>query len=318
MKTIPCPLCESNEVPATLEAEEFVLKRRYYTLSCCRNCGHVFINPAPDGDELEQYYVEAVPRLRALYADGPTQSPTSVAECPIEQEKIELLSSLHLLDHAGSILDVGFGNGGFVLSMSELGWRSVGLEFTEKVDLTFDPAGKFEALFGLESLDRIEPGQFDLITLWHVLEHLSDPVDVLRSMRRLLKPEGKIIIAVPNIASLSARVFGRYWYALSPPWHLHQFTPRTLNTAFCEAGFLLDEVRGFGDQARRICWVDSATNLIDSMYGSWYSPLFRFGFRLLRKAISITAPMLLSIEQSSGRPGAMVALGKKNSLLEAV
>jgi len=318
MRAIPCPLCESNKMRAMLEAREFVLKRRYYTLSCCRDCGHVFINPAPDEVELEDYYAEVVPRLRALYATDSAQSPASVAEQPVEQEKIDLLGSLNLLDNAGSILDIGFGSGGFILSMSKLGWRSVGLEFTDKVDLTFDPTGKFEVLFGLKSLDGVEPGQFDLITLWHVLEHLRDPVDVLRSMSRLLKPDGKIVIAVPNIESLSARVFGRHWYALSPPWHLHQFTPRTLNKACCEAGFLLDEVRGFGDQAMRICWVDSATNLIDSTDVSWYSPLFKFGFRVLRKAISITAPMLLSIEQSSGRPGAIVAFGKKNSLLETV
>jgi SAM-dependent methyltransferase len=301
-----------------LEAEEFVLRRRRYTLSCCRDCGHVFINPAPDSGELEQYYAEAVPRLRAQYATGSTLSPTSVAEYPVEQEKIKLLSSFNLLDHAGSVLDIGFGNGGFMLSMSKLGWRSVGLEFADKVDLNFDPAGRCEVLFGLESIDGIEPGQFELITLWHVLEHLTDPVNVLRSVRRLLKPDGKIVIAVPNMESLSARVFGRHWYALSPPWHLHQFTPRTLNKALCEAGFLLDEVRGFGDQAMRICWVDSATNLLSSMRVSWYSPLLRFAFRMLRKAISITAPILLTIEQSSGRPGAIVAFGKKNSLLETV
>jgi SAM-dependent methyltransferase len=235
---------------------------------------------------------------------------------PVEKEKISLLDSLGLLDHKGAVLDIGFGNGGFALAIAKQGWRCVGLEFTEKVELPFDPAGRFEVLMGPDSLEKLEAEQFDLITMWHVLEHISDPIGTLRQARRVLRPGGHIVTAVPNFAGLSSRVFKRNWYALSPPWHLQQFSPRSLGLAFCEAGILLEELRGFGELAMRICWIGSLTEMMNSIPRVWYQSTLRAALRVVRRAMATVPHLLLWTERACGLPGAMVAIGRKNPLIE--
>lgn len=83
----------------------------------------------------------------------------------------------------------------------------------------------------------LEPAQFDVITLWHVLEHLHNPVDYLRICRRLLKPSGQLVVELPNFDCLQSRVFRNNWYALMVPEHLSHFSPRTLPVVLQLAGF---------------------------------------------------------------------------------
>jgi SAM-dependent methyltransferase len=77
---------------------------------------------------------------------------------------------------------------------------------------------------------------FDLVVLWHVLEHLPEPLVTLAEVRRVLRPAGVAVIGVPNAASLQARLFGRYWAAYDAPWHLTHFTPETLDRLLGQAG----------------------------------------------------------------------------------
>src|SRR4029453_10599564 len=104
-------------------------------------CGHVFVDSPPDDAELEDYYAEVIPRLRAAFPAPRERSPEDVAEEAVELEKVEFLKDTGLIEERGHLLDIGFGNGGFVLAMSRLGWRCTGQEFTEKVDLPFEPNG---------------------------------------------------------------------------------------------------------------------------------------------------------------------------------
>jgi SAM-dependent methyltransferase len=162
----------------------------------------------------------------------------------------------------------------------------------------------------------MKSGLFDLITLWHVLEHLRNPVEVLGLARRLLKPEGTLVVAVPNVSGLSFRIFRRHWFALSPPWHLQQFKPRSLGLAFYEAGLTVEEIRAFGEHPMRLCWTDSLTGMIEAIPSAWYESPLRMALRILRRGVAVAMPLLLRIEQGVGLPGAIVAIGKKNKLVE--
>src|SRR2546429_888463 len=100
-----------------------------------------------------------------MYPLPPGTSPEAVADSPVEHIKIDVLRLQGLLDRPGRVLDIGFGSGGFLLNMARLGWRGVRLEFTNKGDLLFDPAGRFDVMFGPGALHGIESGQVGLITL---------------------------------------------------------------------------------------------------------------------------------------------------------
>lgn len=113
------------------------------------------------------------------------------------------------------------------------------------------------ALVGTLPHSELRPGSFDVVTMWHSLEHVHRPLAILREAYRLLVPGGKLIIATPNIESLPFRVFGRSWFGLDLPRHLTHFTPRTLTAMLQTAGFRTEPVR----QMRHSDWLRSSAKL---------------------------------------------------------
>ncbi|MFL5322276.1 MAG: class I SAM-dependent methyltransferase, partial [Myxococcaceae bacterium] len=105
-------------------------------------------------------------------------------------------------------------------------------------------------------------GKFDVITLWHVLEHLHTPVETLRKLSELLNPGGALIISVPNFQSVQSQVFGGSWFHLDPPRHLLHFEPGTLSETLSRAGFQLDRERKFFPEYGSSGWVQSALNRV--------------------------------------------------------
>src|SRR5208337_4886157 len=104
---------------------------------------------------------------------------------------------------------------------------------------------RIRARVKFESFERaIFPEKyFDLVTLWHVLEHMPEPLAALQQVYRLLKPGGRIVIEVPNLASVEAHWLGRHWYHLDVPFHFWHFTPRSLRTMALKAGFQVEAQR---------------------------------------------------------------------------
>jgi SAM-dependent methyltransferase len=304
-----CPLCHESRATHELSADEYLRRSRRYELVRCAGCGHVFVSPQPSSADLEGFYSSVVPLLRARF---PAPEPyEQVADAPAELEKVGLIERLGLA--SGRVLDVGFGNAGFLLALEKRGWRCAGVEFTDKVPLPAACAARFELWLGDDALDRLPENSFDLVTLWHVLEHLREPVRDLARVRRALRPNGTMLVAVPNYEGLSARVFGSHWDGLSPPWHLHQFRPRTLSLALAEAGYRVSSVQAFGDHAMYLLWLNSFTHLMDTMPG-WAGPL-RQALRVGRRLAAASNPILRRVEERVGRPGAIVAIAQRNDLV---
>jgi SAM-dependent methyltransferase len=99
------------------------------------------------------------------------------------------------------------------------------------------------ALAGSLPHDELEPASFDLITMWHSLEHVHEPKRTLREAHRLLLPTGRLIVAVPNFVGLPRQWFGSCWYGLDLPRHLTHFDPGALRRMLEETGFRVVEIR---------------------------------------------------------------------------
>jgi SAM-dependent methyltransferase len=144
------------------------------------------------------------------------------------------------------VLDVGCASGSYLLALRDKGWDVHGIEIDagaaryarEQHGLPVR-AGAAEAV-----LSEYSEEQFDLVTMWHVLEHLHDPYRVLSEAHRIIKPGGTLMFEVPNYASLPSTLFGKYWFTLEAPRHLYHFTPRTLTRMLSKAGFGLRRLRG--------------------------------------------------------------------------
>lgn len=126
----------------------------------------------------------------------------------------------------GWILDIGCGNGSFLNTMQKLGWKVCGVEFDcyaaniaryiYKIPLVYD------------SIESIKEHYFDAITFHHVLEHLYNPIEVLKRCARLLKPKGRIVIVTPNINSLTHKMFNKYCIHFDAPRHFYLFSLKSI------------------------------------------------------------------------------------------
>jgi SAM-dependent methyltransferase len=141
--------------------------------------------------------------------------------------------------------------------LRERGWRVLGTEYGERppvttpgIDIRYAP---------LEECG-LPPESFDVITMWHVLEHLPDPQATLAEAHRLLRPGGVLLIAVPNFGSLQARLTGPYWFHLDVPRHLFQFRSRDLVTLLERVGLSVGRTRRFSFEYDTFGFVQSMLN----------------------------------------------------------
>ncbi|NOT63036.1 MAG: class I SAM-dependent methyltransferase [Acidobacteria bacterium] len=145
---------------------------------------------------------------------------------------------------AGKALDVGCGDGEFLASLKSNQWDTYGLEFSAAACALARSKG-----INVEQVDLINsdfPSYFfDVVTMWHVLEHLSDPLSALHKAKKILKDDGLLVIEVPNSDCLTFHLFKTHWTPLGIPWHFQHFTPKTLSSILSTAGFTVTRRQNF-------------------------------------------------------------------------
>ncbi len=144
------------------------------------------------------------------------------------RDKIKLLESFK--PSKGSLLDIGAGTGDFLVRAKNSGWVIMGIEPSDKAKTIAVNKGIRFA----ESLKSIDNHSQDVVTMWHVLEHVPDVQQQITELKRILKPDGVIIVAVPNFKSYDAQHYGEYWAAYDVPRHLWHFSKTAIRKLFAE------------------------------------------------------------------------------------
>lgn len=189
----------------------------------------------------------------------------------------------------GDILDIGCGDGIFLQNMRKRGWKIYG---TELAGATFIRASS------IEGIDLVQSGEspnlpwpdasMDAITIWHALEHIANPVELIRECRRVLKNEGFLIVEVPNVASLQARLFKSSWFHLDPPRHITQFSRRGLHALLERSGMPVVRTTGLAVEMGVYGFIQSALNTFlrprDLLFDTWCKG--RFGQAWGREILS--------------------------------
>lgn len=237
-----CPTCEARDWTTLFES-------RGYRIGRCKSCGLV--------------------RTLGVVPEGETEYP------PFEQSETALVRALRfgvaqlLRERARFVekvapgkrlLDVGCGSGSFARLASSRGFDAVGVEpfsLGREVD---EP--RLRLVRG--KLEKLAPtlGRFDVITMWHVLEHLDDPIPALETLLTLLEPGGIAVISVPNFASWQSRVFEGGWFHLDPPRHINHFVEGTLRELLGRFGLEVFEERTFHFEYGPVGWLQSGINRI--------------------------------------------------------
>ncbi|MDE1205489.1 class I SAM-dependent methyltransferase [Tenacibaculum larymnensis] len=185
---------------------------------------------SPVPNNLEKYYVSED------YISH-TDSKTSLFDKTYQfvknytlKKKLKLINSFNTEDKL--ILDVGAGTGDFLKVCQNGGWKITGVEPSEKARVF----AKNKNIHLLEDLSKIENKQFDVITLWHVLEHIPNLTEYIKQLKLLLKPNGILIIAVPNYQSFDAKHYKEFWAAYDVPRHLWHFSKTSISKIFSLVG----------------------------------------------------------------------------------
>jgi 2-polyprenyl-3-methyl-5-hydroxy-6-metoxy-1,4-benzoquinol methylase len=235
-----CPLCSSERISFYLKCTDYLVSKEEFSLFKCPSCGFVFMREYPDENIIRKYYEsddyishndDAKGFIYLLYL------PVRDIMLRRKRRIIEKVTG----NRKGNILDIGCGTGYFAGTMKKTGWEVTGIEPNVKAR---DYGSK---RFGIEiispeQLPDLPHRTFDCITMWHVMEHLHDPFKYSEEIRRLLKPGGILITAMPNISSADAEFYGRYWAAYDLPRHLWHFTPETYMVFAEKAGFQIIKI----------------------------------------------------------------------------
>lgn len=201
----------------------------------CRECALGFLNPRPTPEKIADYYQSAgyQPFLSAKRRKSAWDQLYSLARTAAVRRK---RTKIEKVKPTGNLLDVGCGTGEFSHEMQSHDWTVAGVEKDPRAAQF--AREKYDLSVTVGDLGDIGEQQaaFDVVTFWHVLEHLFDPVGVLKQVENVLKPDGFALIAAPDFASFDSGFYGSNWVALDAPRHLLHFNPQSMQHLCRAAG----------------------------------------------------------------------------------
>jgi len=221
-----CPACNSSSINPVLTTKDYSVSRKSFSIWECTDCTLRFTQDIPDINSIGQYYKSENYISHSNTAAGTINHLYQIVRRTTLRQKRKLLCKV-TGRKTGTLLDVGSGTGAFVSEMKQGGWTVTGLEPDE--DARKVAKASFDCdLKTIDELFHLPENAFDVITLWHVLEHVHDLHVYLQQLKKLLKHDGRLVIAVPNYTSFDASVYKEYWAAYDVPRHLYHFSPLSM------------------------------------------------------------------------------------------
>ena len=230
-----CPICSENKFSPYLSCIDHNYSGEIFNIVCCESCGFKFTNPRPKEKTIFKYYQSDDYISHTSSKKGLFNSAYQIIRNYQFIKKYSLISNL-VNNKDKKILDVGSGTGEFLNFFKKKGWEVRGLE-------TDDKAREFAIKnFNCEIDKNIDQTlenkeKFDVITLWHVLEHVYDINVYLSKLKRLLKDGGYIILGLPNCNSYDAKYYKEFWYAYDLPIHASHFTKKDIKKLVAKHDF---------------------------------------------------------------------------------
>lgn len=231
-----CPLCKSGQLQKYLECKDHYATGESFEIHLCSDCGFKFTQSFPDETKIGRYYDTADYVSHSDTKKGIVNRVYHSVRKRMLNKKMSLVVC-QSGKTTGRLLDIGCGTGYFLHTMQQSGWQVTGIEKNQGA-ATFA-----REHFGLQvtseptALVDLPEAAYDVVTMWHVLEHLQPLHETMDSIYKGLKPDGVALIALPNADSHDAAHYAAHWAAWDVPRHLWHFTPATLNRLAQSHGF---------------------------------------------------------------------------------
>jgi 2-polyprenyl-3-methyl-5-hydroxy-6-metoxy-1,4-benzoquinol methylase len=233
MVFVSCPLCGKDDCEMLFEAaDRLELAKDKFRIVRCTSCGLAYLNPRPEEGKLAGYYPKT-------YWGGKQRGVKDLfrraEERLKENYKLKALNKCGI--RSGRVLDVGCGRGEFLALLKKRGFQVAGLESGNEA------VKRGREDFGLEITNGTLAGadfpenSFDAVTMWHVLEHLPNPREALNAVRKLLKPGGVLLLALPDFGGFQAGFYREAWFGIDAPRHMTHFKRDTLSEMLGRADF---------------------------------------------------------------------------------
>ena len=236
-----CPVCGSSGIHKVLEARDYTVSGEIFEIFQCASCSLRFTQPIPGISSIGNYYSSANYISHSNTNKGIVNSLYHIVRKFTLSGKRKLIGRVTGLNK-GTLLDIGAGTGSFVHHMKNAGWQTTGLEPDP------DAIKKALSLHGVslrssESIYELPAESFDVITMWHVLEHVHDLQGYLAHIKKICKKGGRIFIAIPNYTSYDAGKYGACWAAYDVPRHLYHFSPASMTILLERHGMKLESIQ---------------------------------------------------------------------------
>ena len=302
----PCPVCGATSALAL-----FAVEAVRAPIVVCSGCGLGRFEPMPSQHEIAGFYPDE------YYGEPGTKFR------PVVEWLVRAIADRHVrflsagLPPGARVLDVGCGRGVTLAPLADRGFEAHGVEISLAATRGADPRATIRIAPDLPAAGY-EAESFDQIVIWHVLEHMRDPQATLEECHRILKPGGRLVVAVPNFSSWQARFGGAGWFHLDAPRHLFHFPVAALHRIVSRCGFECGPAHHFSLRQNPFGWIQTFQNRLDPehpnrLYTALHSrqqPVRRTsGSRIalwLWLLLATPPALALSVAEAIGRSGATV------------
>ncbi len=293
-----CPICNHSNSVLVIESQDFSLTQESFSIYHCTNCSLRYTSPVPNKTEISKYYKFIEYISHTDVKEGWMNRLYHYVRNKTLAQKTKWVQSL-FTGHKGHLLDIGAGTGAFAHAMHEKGWKVTGLEPDAETRSKAFENYKIQ-LQSTDTIFDLPENEFEVISMWHVLEHVHDLKPYLNQCFKSLKKHGRLIIAVPNYTSFDAKYYKKYWAAYDLPRHLYHFSPKSMSILLNEFGFEIVTIKPM--------WYDS---YYVSLLSEKYKQAGKLG--LLLAVVIGTISNLFAISDTSKSSSIIYEIKKKST-----
>lgn len=221
MESVICPLCYKQDAETLFETR---VNNSTFYLKKCRRCDITWTSPLDYGVadiyNRDQYY--------GVKKDKFIPVLQNIRDRLSRLRARKYLAMIPKSDRRPKVLDIGCAEGRFLQSFFKYGCECIGIEHQAYPRERFHNSDKISYMVGDIDSHKFDRESFDIIIMWHVMEHMDDPDKIMNIVINLLAPDGIFILAVPNFSCKEAKIFKQFWFHLDIPWHKYHFSEKTL------------------------------------------------------------------------------------------